>query len=330
VHFPCVFWETTTPRVLTLQRIYGIKIDDIAALDAAGIIRPEVAHRGAQMVLRMIFRDGFYHADPHPGNFFIDPSGRIGVVDFGMVGTIDRRMQEQLVWSLVAVTGDDPDRLVDVLFDLGVAGAGVNRPLLRRDIQNLRARYYGRPVGQIAIRPAIEDGLAVARRHHLQLPAGYALLAKTLAMHESLVSRLDPRFDFTAVLAPYARALMIRQFSPSLWARTMTQAGIDLARLGAELPQSVHRLLGTVQRGDLEFAVHPTGLEPLLRRVERMMNRLVLGILTASLLLALAVLIFAARMHADPVFVGLLILGFLIVSALGGYLIWSILRSGRP
>jgi ubiquinone biosynthesis protein len=330
VHFPCVFWETTTGRVLTLQRIRGTKIDDLAALDQRGLNRVGIARQDAQMVLKMIFRDGFYHADPHPGNFFIEPSGAIGVVDFGMVGTVDQRMQEQLVWSLAAVTGDDPERWVDVLFDMGVAGAHVNRTELRRDIQNLRARYYGRPLGQIAVRPAINDGLTVARRHRLQLPAGYALLTKTVAMHEALVGQLDPRFDFTAVLVPYARTLIIRQFSPGFWARTARQATLDLARLSAELPQTVHRLLGTVQRGDIEIGIRPEGIEPVLKRAERMLNRLVLSIMTSAAVLALAILIFAFHQKGDPLLGVVLAVGFLGASGLGIYLIWSILRSGRP
>jgi ubiquinone biosynthesis protein len=330
VHFPSVFWETTTTRVLTLERIRGIKIDDLEALTREGIDRAEVAWRDAQMVLKMVFRDGFYHADPHPGNFFVEPGGRMGVVDFGMVGTVDQRTQEQLVWSLTAVAGDDPERWVDVLFDMGVAGPHVNRTHLRRDVQNLRARYYGRPVGQIAVRPAINDGLTVVRRHRLVLPAGYALLAKTVAMHEALVSQLDPKFDFTAVLVPYARTLIVKQFSPAFWARTARQATLDLARLGVELPQTVHRLLGTVQRGDLEVALRPTGVDPILRRVERMLNRLVLGIMTSAFVLALAVLIFAFHQHGDPFVAAVLLIGFAAVTVLGAYLLWGILRSARP
>lgn len=329
VHFPCVFWQTTTRRVLTLQRIHGIKIDDLRALTQAGIDRHEIAQRGAEMVMKMVFRDAFYHADPHPGNFFVEPDGRIGVVDFGMVGTVDQRMQDQLVWSLAAVTGDDPERWVDVLFDLGVAGSNVNRAALRRDIQNLRSRYYGRPVGQIAVRPAINDGLAVVRRHRLQLPPGYALLAKTVAMHEALVTQLDPSFDFTSVLVPYARTLLVRQFSPAFWARTARQVTLDVARLGAEFPQALHRLLGIVQRGDLEFAVRPTGLEPMLRRIERMANRLVLGLMTAAFVLALSVLIFAFHQRGDTFVAIVLVVGFCSASGLGAYVLWSILRSGR-
>ena len=330
VHFPGVFWATTTTRVLTLERIRGIKIDDLAALDRQGVDRRAIALNGAQMVLKMVFRDAFYHADPHPGNFIVEAGGTIGVVDFGMVGTVDRRMQDQLVWSLAAVTGDDPERWVDVLFDLGVAGPAVNRAALRRDIQILRARYYGRPVGQIAVRPAINDGLAVVRRHHLQLPPGYALLAKTVAMHEALVTHLDPSFEFTSILVPYGRTLVMRQFSPALWARTARQVGMDLARLGAELPQSLHRLLGTVQRGDLELALRPTGIDPLLRRVERMANRLVLGIMTSAFVMALAVLIFAFHQRGDTFVALVLIIAFCSATALGGYVLWSVLRSGRP
>ncbi|MDQ6883493.1 MAG: AarF/UbiB family protein [Candidatus Dormibacteraeota bacterium] len=330
VHIPLVHWDKTTRRVLTLERIGGIKIDDLAGLEAAGVDQRAVALHGAQMVLKMIFKDGFFHADPHPGNFFIDPAGRIGVVDFGMVGTVEPRMQEQLVWALLAYTSDEPERQVDALFDLGVARRRVDRTVLRRDVEHLRSRYYGRAVGEIAIRPVINDVLGVVRRHGLQLPPGYALLLKTVVMHESLVTRLDPSFDFTAVLEPYARRMVTRQFSPLMWARSLGQAGVDVARLGVEGPQQVRRLLAAVQRGDLELGVRPSGFEPLVRRLERIANRMVLGIIAAAFVIALAVLISAFHLRSDPAAGIVLILGFLAASALGGYVAISILRSGRP
>ncbi|HEY0493286.1 MAG TPA: AarF/ABC1/UbiB kinase family protein [Candidatus Dormibacteraeota bacterium] len=330
VCIPGVFWEYTTRRVLTLERITGIKIDDLAALDRAGIDRRVVALQGARIVMKMIFEDGFFHADPHPGNFFVDPAGRIGVVDFGMVGRVEGRMREQLTWALIAYTSEEPERQVDALFDLGVARRRVDRARLRRDIEHLRARYYGRPVGEIAIRPVINDLLAVVRRHQLQLPPGYALLLKTVMMHESLVTRLDPGFDFAAVLAPYARRMVLRQFSPATWARSAAQAGVDAARLGVEAPLQLRRLLGALHRGDLEIGVRPSGFEPLIRRLERIANRMVLGIIAAAFVIALAVLISAFHLRSDPAAGVVLILGFLAASALGGYVAISILRSGRP
>ena len=330
VHFPQVFWEQTTNRVLTLERIAGIKIDDLAALDDAGFDRRRVAMSGARMVLKMVFRDRFFHADPHPGNFFIEPGERIGVVDFGMVGSVGPRIQQQLVWALLAYISEEPDRQVDALYELGVAGRHIDRAALKRDVAHLRARYFGRPVGEIAIRPVVNDVLGVVRRHRLHLPTGYALLLKTVLMHESLVSRLDPSFEFTAVLVPYARGMMARHFSPLGWGRSVGQAGIDLARLGVELPQQLRRLLSSLERGDTEFAIRPSGFDPFLRRLERIANRVVLGIVAAAFVVALAVLLSAYHVRSDPQIGAVLIIGFVLASVLGLYVAWMILRSGRP
>lgn len=330
VHFPCVFWDYTTARVLTLERINGIKIDDFAALDAAGVDRARIAANGATMVLKMIFRDRFFHADPHPGNFFIEPGERIGVVDFGMVGTVGPRIQEQLVWALLAYTSEDPERQVDTLYEMGVAGNHVDRTALRRDVEQLRGRYYGRPVGEIAIRPVVNDVLGVVRRHRLHLPAGYALLLKTVLMHESLVTRLDPHFEFTAVLVPYTRRMLLRHFSPAGWGPSVAQAGIDLVRLGVELPQQLRRLMSSLQRGDLEVAIRPTGFSPLVRRLERIANRIVLGMIAGAFVVALAVLLSAYHVRNDSTMGIVLVIGFILASVLGIYVAWSILRSGRP
>src|SRR2546423_14796560 len=125
-----------------------------------------------------------------------------------MVGSVGPRIQQQLVWARLAYISEEPDRWVDALYELGVAGRHIARALLKRDVEPLRAKYDGRPVGEIAIRPVVNDVLGVVRRHRLHLPTGYALLLKTVLMHESLVARLDPGFEFTSVLVPYARGFM--------------------------------------------------------------------------------------------------------------------------
>ena len=151
-----------------------------------------------------------------------------------------------------------------------------------------------------------------------------------MLMHESLVTRLDPSFEFTAVLVPYARGMMVRHFSPLGWGKSVGQAGIDLARLGIELPQQLRRLLSSLERGDTEFAIRPSGFDPILRRLERTMNRVVLGILAAAFVIALAVLLSAYHVRSDPQIGVVLVVGFVLASVLGVYVAWSILRSGRP
>jgi len=330
VHIPQVFWEATTAQVLTLERIRGIKIDDLESLDSAGIDRSKLAEQTARVILKMIFGDGFFHADPHPGNFLVEPEGRLGIIDFGMVGTIDPRTQDQLAGVLLAVTGLDPDRLVDAFFDLHVVQRRINRELLRRDFEHLLSRYYGQPLGEISLGPLLSDALTVVRRHHLQLPSILALLIKTVIMHEGLTVRLHPEMHMTSVLVPYAEELMLREYSPRLWARRVGRASLDIARLGVELPQQLHRLIGDIERGSLEVGMRPEGFESIVRRFERLGNRVVLGIIAAAFVNGLALLLSVYRPAAWEEWVGIIFAGgFVIAAAIGAYLVYGILRTGH-
>lgn len=330
VHIPQVFWETTTSRVLTLERIRGVKIVDINALDNMGIDRRDLARRAANIILKMIFEDGFFHADPHPGNFFIEPSGRIGLIDFGMTGTVDNRTQEQLVELLLGVTSQDADRLVDTFLELGVARRRIDRKPLRQDLEVLVSRYYGQELGDLDITALLTDSLDVIRRNRLQLPANLALLVKTMLMNEGLGAQLDPRFNMAKVLAPYARRLIIRQYLPTTWLDRAGQAALDLARLGVDLPQQLRRIILELEQGGLEVGVRPEGLEPMLRRLERMTNRITLGIIAAAFINGLAVLLSVYRPPGTEQWIGMLFAaGFTIAVILGAYLAWSIIRSRR-
>jgi ubiquinone biosynthesis protein len=330
VHVPRVFWDTTTSRVLTLERIRGTKINDLAALDGAGINRVELAVRAARVIFKMTFEDGFFHADPHPGNFLIEPNGRIGVMDFGMVGTLDEKTQEKLIEALLAVASQDSDRIVDALLGLGVARRRVDRYLLRRDIEHLTARYYGRPLGEIRVGPVIEDSLEVIRRHQLQLPPSLALLLKTVVMNEGLGTYLDPSFRLTDAVGPYARKLLMRQYSPGRWVQRLSQASLDAARLGVELPEQLRRIMGELERGGLEVGMRPEGFEPLVRRFERLANRIILGIIVAAFVNGLAILTSVYRPPGWEAWAGAIFAaGFLFSAVIGVYLAWSILRSGR-
>jgi ubiquinone biosynthesis protein len=332
IHVPRVFWETTTLRVLTLERIRGLKITDLDALDAAGVDREALAERAAHIILKMVCEDGFFHADPHPGNFFIEPGGCIGLIDFGMVGHVDERTQGQLAEVVLAVTGRDASSLVDVFLELGVVRGSMNRNLLRQDLDHMMSRYYGMELGGIKISEVINDALDIVRRHHLQLPSNLALLIKTLVMNEGLGARLDPTFNMAALLAPYAQWLAIRHYSPILWARRLWQAGLDVAHLATEMPQQVRHIIGEVERGGLEVGMRPEGFEPVVQRFERLANRIVLGIIAAAFINGLAILLSAYRLPgwAWGAMVAILFaIGFVAAVALGAHLAWSILRSGR-
>ncbi len=330
VHVPRVVWDATTSRVITLERVRGIKISDVAALDAAGIDRKALARRAAAMLVKMVFEDGFFHADPHPGNFFIEPGGRIGLIDFGMVGTVDGPTRERLAGVLLAITRRDGAMLADALLDLGFARRRVERGLLARDLGHLLSRYADRPLAEVPIAGILGEAQAILREHRLLLPSNFALLLKTLAMSEGVGARLDPEFRLTEVLAPHAERLVQQQYAPLRLAGRLAEAGLEAARLGSDLPQQLRRLVSQLEQGHAEFTLRESSFEAPLRGLERLANRIVLGVLAAAFINGLAMLVSAYPPAGFERWAGaFLAFGLAIAAALGGYLAWSILRPGK-
>lgn len=210
VHIPRVIWPLTTHQVLTLERIRGAKITDRGAIDALPIDRAELARRAAGIQMKMVFEHGFFHADPHPGNFFIEPDGRIGLIDFGMAGTIDDRTKAGLVRVIASLAAHDGDGMVAALEELGIAGVAVARPALRSELLALTDAYLDQALGDISLAALLRDLLAVVRRHRLRLPPNLALLVKTLGMSEGVGAQLDSSFRMINVLAPFAASAMAK------------------------------------------------------------------------------------------------------------------------
>jgi ubiquinone biosynthesis protein len=207
VHIPKVFREHTRAAVITEARVRGVKIDDLDALDRAGIDRVAVARAFADAYLSMVFVFRFFHADPHPGNVFVGEHGRIGFVDFGMVGEVTARTARGLGVVLVALTGTDAARMADGLLRLGVATSDADRPALERDLARLLERHAHVPLEELHVGPLLAEVMGVVRAHRLRLPSDLALLLKTVMMCEGVAAQLDPGFLLVPLLVPYASRL---------------------------------------------------------------------------------------------------------------------------
>lgn len=295
IGIPRIFWDTTTSRLLTIERVRGIKINDLDALDRAGIDRKVLADNAARAVAKMIFDDGFFHADPHPGNFFVQPDGRIGLIDFGMVGEVDQPLREALSKLLIAVAGRDPRRVALAVTELTSAHGAVTVSALSEDLAPILHRYAGRTLGEIPVGSLIQDVLAVVREHHLRLPRGLALLSKMLLMAEGLGAELDPAFQLAEVISPYAQHLVADRYSPEGIAHQLKAAGLDLVDAAADLPTQLRRLRDLLDAGGPELHMGSAELDPLVARLELTGRRLQRAILTAALLRTVADLT-----HADP------------------------------
>ena len=328
VRIPRVFWPQTTSRVLTLERMTGIKITDLAALTAAGIDRRQLAERASSVLLTMVFEDGFFHADPHPGNFFVEANGRLEIIDFGMVGQIDEALRNQLVRLLLASVDGDADQVTAGIVELCGTPQTVDVGLLRSGISRLLRTYTGRPMAEVPIAPVVSEILGLLRAHHLRLPSEVAMLAKMIMMADGLGKQLDPRFDLMTVLSPYTRWLMYDAITPQALLQRMRRLGIDTLQLGLEAPRAARRLLNILERGGFDVHVRAAELEPLMDRAEKIGNRVVAGMIASALITAIGELVAQEPSRWRNWTSGLFAAGLGGVASLGGYIAWSSRRSG--
>jgi ubiquinone biosynthesis protein len=324
LYIPKVYWQLTTRQVLVLERIHGVKIDDIAGLEDAGLDRKVVAANAARIIIKEVMADGFFHADPHPGNFFVLPQNVIGAMDFGMVGHLTEVDRINLVRLYIASVRMDADAIVEQLIRMGAAAARVNRPTLKRDITRLLDKYYGLPLKEIRAQDVVSDIMPIAWRHHLSLPPDLWLLGKTLAMMEGVGLQLDPDFDIFAVSKPFVDKLAREMWSPWVWGPPMLdqlQAWIDVLAIA---PRAGTRLLHGLESGELPLDLNMSVQKPTLETMDRALTRLSVSMLIAAFILALAFLI--PRASTSPVVTALIVLGFLVSAGLGVWFLISVLR----
>jgi len=332
VYIPRVYWEFTTRRVLVLEEIQGIKINDVAALDAAGIERRQVALESARLIILQVFRDRFFHADPHPGNFYVMPPAapdgkpRIGAMDFGMVGEIDAQTRQHLLRLLVAIVRQDVGRIVDEFLRMGVVEWGkFDRRRLERDLWRFLNRYAGQPLKAWRIRDMLNEAMPIAFRHHLHFPSELWLLAKVLAMAEGVGQQLDPEFDLLSVAEPYARDLYAEMVSPRALGRRALEGFEELGEELLLLPQQLRRLGERLERGALPVIVRQERDSTQWERWDRMASRLTAGILIAAFIIAVSLLL--PLLETDPwriLAIVLIVLGFINATLLTIWLLFTI------
>ena len=291
VHIPRVFWDTTTSRVLTLERIRGIKVNDAAALREAGIEAGDLARQAFSILLKMVFEDGFFHADPHPGNFFVEADGRLGIIDFGMVGHISDSTRDQLVRMLLAIVEQDAARLTTALVRMCGAQANGGFGQLQSDVGRLVDRYAGRPLAEIPIVAVLSELAALLRHYRLRLPRETALLLKMLVMADGLGKQLDPGFELTTQLAPFTQKIILGSLSPEALAERLKKLGREALRLGTDAPDILRRVVEVLERGGIDIHFRADELDRLMDKADKTGNRIVAGLITAALINAVGELV---------------------------------------
>ena len=322
--------DYSTEHILTMERVSGINIADISALDEAGIDRRKVAENAVHVMLREVFEFGFFHADPHPGNFFVRPDGSLALIDFGMVGRLDAKMQGVLTHIALAVAQQDATRLTDEFYALGIAGRQVNRAGLQRDLDHFLSRYAGQSIRDLAAAQVTNEIMTVALHYKLQLPSELVMLLRVIGMSEGIGARLDPDFRLFEFAEPYLKKLYLERLSPTAVSRRLGRSVLDAAELSLDFPRRASYLLDQLQRGDLEFNINHEGLHNVTQQFQRIANRVALSILLAAIIIALALVMLIYHPPGWEDTAGIVFtLAFFVALSFGTWLMWSIWRSGR-
>lgn len=327
LYIPRIYWPHSTRRLLVMERISGIKIDDVAALDAAGYDRHRVALHAADIIVKEILKDGFFHADPHPGNLVVMPGEVIGAMDFGMVGRLTLSNRLDLARLYVATIRQDTPAVTEQLIHMSATGRHIDRHTLERDVSRLLDKYASASLKSVRMSDFLQEVLAVAYRHHLRLPADLFLVAKTAAMMEGLGLRLDPDFDPFTVSRPYTEQMARELWSPRAWGPALMSNAESWARLAQEFPRIASSALRGLETGELPMKMNVTAAKDTIDRVDRLVTRLSISILISAFVLGLAFLVPVSS--GNTVLQVLMVMGFLAVLILGIWFALSILRGSR-
>ena len=288
---PEIYWRYTTSAVLVMERIEGTRISEVIAdenrREELGV---ELARTSAEVLMKQVFDAGFFHADPHPGNFLVLNDGRLALLDFGMVGELDEEMSRALLRLLRAIVRQDPNGVADCLDRIGVLRLPSDRDAVRREARHLIQQYHGLSVDEFAITDYLNDVMTVVRRHELQLPSDLALVLKTVAMSEGLWRQLDPHFNAIRTAEPFVKSATLRMYGPGVFADRARDVGSEILDLGAHLPGQVRRLATRLDRGEFELALRHRDLDETLDRLSGMVSRLSTAIVAAALILGLPLL----------------------------------------
>lgn len=333
VYMPRVVWSHTTRRVLTLENVLAIKISDYDEITAAGIDRAQVARRLFNAYLQQIFEDGFFHADPHPGNLFVTPLGskdedgardwKLTFIDFGMVGRMPENLRDGLREAVIAIGTKDAVRLVAAYQTLGVLLPGADVRLIERAGAQLFDRFWGKSMSELRQfdhAEMMKFGLQFRELMYsmpFQLPQNLLLLGRTLAILSGMCTGLDPNFNLWSEVAPYATKL-VREEGLSNWETWLDEAG-KLLQVLIALPGRTERMLAQMERGDLSVQMPQVSRQ--MSYIEQSLNRLAGGLVFTGLLVGGAIL-----------YSSNLLLSQILLGASGLALFWTIFlaRGHRP
>jgi ubiquinone biosynthesis protein len=328
---PRIYPQWTSDVLLVQEHVEGIPGTDLRAVESAGLDRKLLAARGAQAFLKMILLDGFFHADPHPGNVFFLPGNRIVLIDFGMVGRLSAQRRAQVVDLMAGLARMDEAPMLEVLLDWA-GEAYVDEARLAADVNELAFEYEGAPLKDIRMGTVIRQFTGIVRSHSIVLPSDLSLMLKALITMEGLARQYDAQFHITEHLGPVVRRALAVRYQPAEIVRRGRGAVSEFVSVLGSVPRDLARLLREARRGKTRIDLDLKRLDSFGRQLDRTLDRVAVGIMTASLVIGSAIVLTVRDgpvLFGIPVLPAIGLLGYILAVINSLWIVYGIWRSGR-
>lgn len=301
VMVPRVYWRYAAPRVLTLEYLPGIKISHYEALEASGIDRKSIAKLGAKAYLQQLLNDGFFHADPHPGNIAVSPEGSLIFYDFGMMGQIQSNIREGLMETLYGIAAKDGQRIMDSLINLGALVPTGDMSPVRRSIQYMLDNFMDKPFETQSVSAITDDLYDIAYNQPFRFPATFTFVMRAFSTIEGVGRGLDPEFNFMEVAQPFAMQLMNNGNGTDTTSSIFNEIGRQAAQVSSSalgLPRRIEETIEKLEQGDLRIRVRSAETERLLRRISSVQMSTNYALILSALILSATILFVSNQVWA--------------------------------
>ena len=329
VYVPKVFRKLTTRRVLTAEFIDGIKVTETDILCKAGYDCLLITDRGADVLLKQIFTFGFFHADPHPGNLFVLPGNVICLLDFGMMGAVDRATREIFVSLVDGMIRRDEPRTTQILIKLTDWDSEPDIPQLEKDVADFISRYLYRPLKEIELARLLQHLLELATKHRMRIPPDIFLMLKALAQVEGVARHLNPDFDMIQKATPFIRQVKLSRLHPGRIADDAARLLEQSYEFLTDFPKDLLELSRSLRQKKLSVNLILKDMDRMLATHDQISNRISFAIIIASLIIGSALIVIS---NMPPLFYGISVIGlagFLAAGFLGIWLLVAIIKKGR-
>lgn len=332
IHIPLAFHYYTTKRVLVMEYVCGEKLQEVIDQPNQAQLKKRLAEQIVNATFKQVLIEGFFHADPHPGNIMYHTDGRLILLDFGMVGQLSPEMKQSFSELVIAMTKEDTHQMVEVLLDMGMAPDDINKKALTNDVDRLMLKYYRQSLKDIRLADAIRELFQIAYKHRIELSSEFTLLGKTLLTLEGTIEQLDPTLSLVEMAKPFGERLLRERFRPENIKDSILNQWFEWYGIWRDFPDYLKQLKAIVKKGKVRLEITMPDIDLILKKLDRISNQLSFAIILLAFSIIMVGLIVGAALTGETTILWrlpVIEIGSFVAVGMFLWLIYAIFKSGR-